>query len=151
MCTLAGNHKKKPLFINSGIVYLWRKLTGISLLGPFSPCFSSSQDTNIDLPPPPQFPVIVYSIHQYIVWLPFSLHNPCLDMILTIRFWSTEVQQRQEYCCQAPHWALLMLKGTLWGCLALPFRLWARLHLADAITRLSCHKETRHHCLVVKY
>ena len=41
MCTLAGHHQKKPFFfINNEIVYLWRKLIEISLLGPFPPLLS---------------------------------------------------------------------------------------------------------------
>lgn len=101
----------------------WLKYLPWSL--PFSPAFSLSTNTDI-------FPHSAWHPQIYYLGSLFCLRGSCLEMILTTRFWSVEVQQFWRYCCQALHWQLLMLKG---GLLGPPFCLWARMHLAEAITK----------------
>lgn len=94
MSTLAGHHQKKPLFIKSGIVYLWRKLIEIPFLGPFPSLLSwfliqprHEQTFFFSF----QFLVTWYDIHQLLPGPDFSLCSPSLDMILTTKLWLTEV------------------------------------------------------------
>lgn len=92
MFTLAGHHQKKPFLIKSGIVYLWRKLIEISVLGPFPSLLASHPaKTQTDFFFSFQFLVTWYDIPQLLPGPDVSLCSPSLDMILTTELWLTEM------------------------------------------------------------